>query len=133
MRGSMAPVFASVALLAGPGREACGEPIPPRLSPLVDANRFRVTAFASGLNFPKSLQQLSDGSLLVATSDPNPGGHYFNSTGTLRRLVDADKDGRADGPGSVLFTGLPGVVTSVRQAGNLVFVTSSQTGAERIS
>jgi glucose/arabinose dehydrogenase len=92
-----------------------------------------VTTFASGLNFPKSMTELADGSLLVATSDPNPGGNYFDSTGTLRRLVDADGNGQADGPGTALFTGLPGTVTSVRRAGELIFATSSQGGAERIS
>jgi glucose/arabinose dehydrogenase len=103
-----------------------------RGGPTVDP-RFEVTTFATGLNFPKSMTALADGSLLVATSDPNPGGHYFDSTGTLRRLVDADHNGQADGPGTALFTGLPGLVTSVRRAGNLVFATSSQGGAERIS
>ena len=94
---------------------------------------FRVTTFATGLNFPKSMQRLADGSLLVGTSDPRPGGDYFNSTGSLVRLVDADDDGQADGPGAVLFSGLPGVVTSVRQAGALLFVTSTEAGNERIS
>jgi glucose/arabinose dehydrogenase len=114
-------------------RDSLGGPMVPRLDPRVDSSRFRFTVFASGLNFPKSMQELSDGSLLVATSDPNPGGHYFDSTGTLRRLVDANKDGRADNSGVVLYTGLPGIVTSVRQAGNLIFATSSQSGAEQIS
>jgi hypothetical protein len=104
-----------------------------RGGPAVDTSKFRLTVFADGLNFPKSMQQLSDGSLLVATSDPTPGGNYFSSTGTLRRLVDTNNDGRSDGPGTVLFSGLPGVVTSVRTAGSLVFVTSSESGAERIS
>jgi glucose/arabinose dehydrogenase len=104
-----------------------------RAGPTLDNSRLRITVFAEGLNFPKSMQRLSDGSLLVATSDPVPGGNYFNSTGTLLRLVDANHDGRADGPGTVLFSGLPGAVTSLRQAGNLMFVTSSQNGNERIS
>ncbi len=107
---------------------------PPSLSPNVDASRFRVTVFAEGLNFPKSMAQLSDGSLLVATSDPNPGGSYFNSTGTLRRLADSDADGHADSDaGTVLYSGLPGLVTSVRQAGDLILATSTQAGSERIS
>ena len=49
------------------------------------------------------------------------------------RLVDSDQNGIADGPGTTLFSGLPGIVTAVRQAGNLVLATSSQAGAERIS
>lgn len=93
---------------------------------------FRVTAFATGLNFPESMQQLSDGSLLVGVSDP-VGGSYFSSQGALLRLVDADKDGVADSPGTILFSGLPGEVTAVRQAGALVFATSALAGSERIS
>ena len=103
--------------------------------PSVDPADFRVTTFASGLNYPYSMQQLSDGSLLVATSRPiNPSSpSYWNSTGELVRLVDADGNGEADGPGTVLATGLPGSLTSVRVAGNLVFATSSQEGSQRIT
>ena len=102
--------------------------------PGVNPADFRVTTFATGLNFPKSMQRLSDGSLLVGTSDPRPGGNYFDSTGTLVRLVDADGDGQADGPGSVLYSGLPGVVTSVRQAGEPPLRHQhSAAGRERIS
>jgi glucose/arabinose dehydrogenase len=93
--------------------------------------RFRVTTFASGLSYSTGLQALSDGSLLVATSEPVGG--YFNSVGTLLRLADANHDGMADGPGSVLFTGLPGAVSAVELVGNLAFVMSSQSGQERIS
>ncbi|MEJ7637339.1 MAG: hypothetical protein WKF75_04935, partial [Singulisphaera sp.] len=55
--------------------------------PSVRPADFRITTFATGLNFPKSMQRLADGSLLVGTSDPRPGGNYFNSTGSLVRLV----------------------------------------------
>ena len=100
--------------------------------PRVHPEDFRITNFASGLNFPYTMQQLSDGSLLVGTSRPVTA-NYFNSIGELIRLVDADQDGVADGPGTVLYTGLPGEVTAVRQAGTLFFVTSSQTGGISIS
>jgi hypothetical protein len=76
--------------------------------------------------------QLSDGSLLVATSTPATG-NYFNSTGAVVRLVDANHDGVADGPGTVLYSGLPGSLTAVRQGGQVIFVTSSQAGSERIT
>ncbi|MGH7321995.1 MAG: PQQ-dependent sugar dehydrogenase, partial [Candidatus Rokuibacteriota bacterium] len=100
--------------------------------PRVNPDDFRVTTFASGLNFPYGLERLSDGSILVGTSSPT-GGSFFASTGELIRLVDADGNGGADGPGTVLVSGLPGGVTAVRVAGSLAFVTSTQAGSERIS
>ena len=93
--------------------------------PSVHPADFRVTTFAAGLDFPIGMQRLADGSILVATTTPNPGGNYFdNSVGRLLRLVDANADGVADGAPTVLATGLPGPITAVKQAGNLVFVTS---------
>ncbi len=86
----------------------------------VNPNDFRVTVFASGLDFPLGMARLSDGSLLVAVSQ---GPNLFSSTGKLLRLVDADADGLADGPGTVLFSGLPGTQSALRIAGRLVFVT----------
>ncbi len=110
---------------------ATGQPQAPQLNPSV-ADRFEVTTFASGLDFPKSLQLLPDGSFLVGTSRSDTG-NLFNSTGELVRLIDADHDGQADGPGQVLASGLPGAITSVRRAGDLVFVASSLPGSERIT
>lgn len=92
---------------------------------------FSVTRFADGLNFPSGLAILPDGSLLVATSRPD-GGRYYDSVGELIRLVDADADGVADGPGEVLATGLPGELTSLAIAGDLVAVTSAQWDRESI-
>ena len=100
--------------------------------PSVHPADYRITTFATGLNYPHSMQQLPDGSILVSTSDPLPGGNYYDSTGTLVRLVDADGNGVADGPGQVMYTGLPGTLTAMRVAGDLVFVTSSQTQSESI-
>lgn len=94
---------------------------------------FRSTVFATGLDFPYGMQQLDDGSVLVGVSHPLPGGSYFQSVGELIRLRDRDRDGRADGLPTVLYSGLPGVVTAVRRTGGLVFVTSAETGRERIS
>jgi len=93
--------------------------------PRVDPADFRVTTFATGLSFPYGMQILADNSLLVATSPPVTSS-FFNSTGELVRLVDADHDGVADGPGTVLYSGLPGTITALRQAGNLFVVTSNQ-------
>lgn len=92
--------------------------------PSVDPADFRVTEFATGLDFPYGMQQLADGSMLVGTSHPKDGagGGYFNSIGRLVRLVDADGDGAADGPPQILADNLPGTITDVRFAGNLVLV-----------
>ena len=93
--------------------------------PGVNPNDFRITTFASGLNYPYGMHMLSDGSLLVATSNP-VGTSFFNSTGTLIRLEDANKDGIVDGPGTTLYTAPPGTsqFTGVRAAGDLVAVMS---------
>ncbi len=102
--------------------------------PIVKPADFRVTTFASGLNYPHGMTTLSDGSLLVAVNNPVAGDtSFFNSTGELLRLTDADGDGVADGPGQVLFDGLPGEVTALHQAGPFLLATSSEAGSERIS
>ncbi len=113
-----AVIISSHVLIASP-------PPPPSLvgDPSVHPADFRVTTFASGVPFPTSMQQLSDGSLLVGSSVPIT--TFFNSTGQLLRFVDANHDGVADGPATVLASGLPGGITSVRQAGNLLLVTSA--------
>lgn len=98
----------------------------------VDPSAFRVTRFAEGLFYPLSMAELVDGSLLVGTSVPSDGS-FFGSTGELVRLVDADGDGIADGPGTALATGLPGAMTSVRRSGTLVYAVSVQPGATGIS
>src|SRR2546430_14596175 len=71
--------------------------------PGVNTNDFRVTTFASGLDFPLGMAKLSDGSLLVGISQ---GANFFSSTGKMLRFVDANDDGVADGPGTVLFSGV---------------------------
>jgi glucose/arabinose dehydrogenase len=99
--------------------------------PRVDPSAFLVTVFASGLFYPYGMTELPDGSLLVGTSVPTGGG-YFASTGELLRLVDSDADGVADGPPVVMAGGLPGAITAVRRAGNLIFAVSTQPGASMI-
>jgi glucose/arabinose dehydrogenase len=111
---------------ARPPRPAVGS------SPVVNPAQFRVTVFASGLYYPRGMLELADGSLLVGTSTP-AGGTLAASTGELVRLVDGDGDGEADGPGIVLASGLPGIVTALRLAGSLVVVSSAQGGSERVS
>ena len=71
--------------------------------PGVNPNDFRITTFASGLDFPLGMARLSDGSLLVGVSQ---GANFFNSTGELVRFADTNQDGVADGPGTVLYSSL---------------------------
>jgi len=93
--------------------------------PGVNPSNFRISTFASGLNYPLGMARLPDGSLLVTLSD---GTGFFNSTGKLVRFVDAEHDGVADGPGTVLYSGLSGGLTSLRIGGTLVFVTGQGSG-----
>jgi len=101
--------------------------------PRVDPNDFRITTFASGLNYPNGLAQLSDGSILVATSNPNGTKSFFASSGALLRFTDANGDGIADGPGQVMYSDLNGVWVALKVAGPLVFITSARQGAEGIT
>lgn len=87
--------------------------------------------FATDLPYPTSMQLADDGSLLVLTNAPTAG--LFDSTGEIVRLVDADDDGVADGPPTTLYTGLPGIATSMRRVADLVFVSSRALDDETIS
>ena len=87
--------------------------------PGVNTNDFRVTTFASGLDFPLGMAKLADDSLLITISQ---GANFFSSTGKLVRLTDADSNGVVDGAGTVLYSNLPGTLTSLRVVDRLVFV-----------
>lgn len=123
----LAALALPLALTAAPAR---GEVTAPTLARPQDQARFRVSVFATGLSYPTSMTQFADGSLLVATSQGGPSwldNYLFASqTGSLVRLVDANGDGIADGPAQTVASGLPGLVSSVRREGNLVFALSSQ-------
>jgi glucose/arabinose dehydrogenase len=93
--------------------------------PGVKTSDFRVTTFATNLNYPLGMVRLSDGSLLVAVSE---GTSFWSSPGRVIRLVDTNQDGFADGPGNVLYSGLPTGQTSLRKGGNLIFVTGQGRG-----
>jgi hypothetical protein len=91
---------------------------------------FQVTQYASGLNYPSSMTPMSDGSLIVGTTTPSGGGgftDFYLGVSQLIRLTDSTNSGVADGS-SVIATGLPGAVTSVRQAGNLLVVATTGQG-----
>jgi glucose/arabinose dehydrogenase len=102
-------------LLLAAGSSAQTPPFAIGGDPRVDPGDFEITVFASDLDAPLPMQELSDGSLLVGT---NSG---------LRRLVDADDDGVADGPGTLLYTGGSGLVTGLRSVGDLLFMARGQT------
>jgi glucose/arabinose dehydrogenase len=99
--------------------------------PLQEGVPLNANVFAEGLNFPVGMVVLPDGSLLVGSSNPTAGS-YFSSTGELLRLTDLDGDGVADGEPTVVAADLAGMVTAVAVQGDLVFVTSVESGRERI-
>lgn len=86
--------------------------------PGVSPADFRITRFASGFAYPYSMQRLTDGSLLVSTHRITT---FYDSVGSLVRLVDTDSDGIADSS-SVLNADLQGFLTAVRQHDDLLFV-----------
>src|SRR5947199_296242 len=89
--------------------------------PVVKAADFRVTAFATGLNFPTGVVAEPDGSLLVLVNNPNTGStSFYNTTAQVIRLVDTNGDGVADGAPTVLASGLPGADSALAQAGSYV-------------
>ncbi|MGH7494427.1 MAG: T9SS type A sorting domain-containing protein [bacterium] len=87
----------------------------------VNPDDFKITTFASGLNYPVGMARLADGSILVAVSN---GAAFFNSSsGSLIRLVDSDDDGVAENK-MILVNDVPGGgLTALRTIGSLVFAT----------
>ena len=116
----------SILLLAGLGLAPVAASAPFSIQgPGVNPADFRITVFATNLSYPLGMARLADGSLLVGVSQ---GASFWNSTGQLVRLTDTNRDGVADGPGVVLYTGLSGGQTSVRICGQLVFATGQGAG-----
>ena len=130
------PVLALMlaALLSGPAGVIAQEEPPLLLGsdPRIEDADLRVTRYADGLNFPAGLAVLTDGSLLVGSSNPVYGS-YFGSVGQVLRFVDADDDGVADGPGQVIADDLRGGIVALAVAGDLLAVTSTAPGEERIT
>jgi glucose/arabinose dehydrogenase len=98
--------------------------------PRVDPADFRITEFASGLATPYGMQRLDDGSLIVGST---VGGFGSVNGGQIVRLHDTNHNGIADGPPQVIASGLPGMVTGVRRAGDLVAAVSVNFIGNRVS
>ena len=94
--------------------------------PGVNPDDFRMTTFASGLNYPVGMAELSDGSIMVAVS--NGSSFFGSSSGSILRLADTDQDGVADDQ-TTLFSNVPGGgLSSLRMVDDLVFVTGQGRG-----
>src|SRR5215468_7259700 len=94
--------------------------------PGVNPADFRITVFATNLYFPLGMARLADGSMLVGVSQ---GANFWSSSvGQILRLTDTNRDGIADGPGTILYSGLPGGQSSLRVWGKLIFVTGQGVG-----
>lgn len=94
--------------------------------PGVEPADFRMTTFASGLNYPVGMTQLSDGSIMVAVS--NGRSFFGSSSGSILRLADTNLDGIAD-ERTTLFANVPGgTLSSLRKAGDLIFATGQGPG-----
>lgn len=131
MHRSLTEIAGTLALALLLSAHAASAQISLGTDPRIDPADFRITVFATDLSYPTSMQELEDGSLLVLTNVPTNG--LFDSTGQLVRLVDTDGDGVANGAPQVVFAGLPGIATSVRKLGDLVFVSSRELDNETIS
>src|SRR5215213_5251057 len=82
--------------------------------PGVNRGDFRMTVFATGIDYVLGMDELPDGSILAAITD---GPSYFSGNGRVVRFVDANRDGVADGPGKTLFTGIQGGLSALKIAG----------------
>lgn len=105
-------------------------------------NRFRITEFATGLDFPNGIVQLNDGSMVVGTtivpSDTNEGFFDARGRGQLVRLQDTSGDGIADTrtilyDGTIAGNSLPGGISAIRAINDYLFVTTVGTNRDRIS
>ncbi len=99
-------------------------PLGPGFDATAYTNQLKVTTFASGLNYPAGMQQY-DGGILVGTTN----GAFANTStnsGHLLLLTDTTGSGVANQRVDLTpTTGLPGDITSLQFAGNLLFVTSN--------
>ena len=100
-------------------------------------DRFRITEFATGLDFPTGLVQLKDGSLLVGTT--TKGSNFFDpqNRGQLVRLQDTNGDGVAEKTilydGAIAGNKLSGSIGGIRAIDDYLFVSTLGVGNDRIS
>lgn len=94
--------------------------------PGVDPADFRMTTFATDLNYPVGMTELADGSIMVAVSN---GSSFFGSrSGSIIRLLDSNQDGVAD-ERTTLFSDVPGGgLSALRMIDDLVFTTGQGSG-----
>jgi len=102
-------------------------------SPGGGAATLTMTTFASGLNYPIGMAVVAPGQVIVGTTTPDAALSgtalgYLRGSGQLMKLTDANFDGVADGPGVVVFSGLPGAVTDVKTAGVLLAAATTGEG-----
>ena len=94
------------------------------------AGSYTETTFATGLDYPVGMTQLSDGSFLVGETSPPAGvtsGQFafYNGAGRVVRFTDTVQAGVADNAGTVIASGLPGAVTGVLTLGNGLIAVST--------
>ena len=93
--------------------------------PGYDADRFRITTFATGLNYPVGMVEFEDGSIGVLTS--NGSSFFGSSSGSILKLTDTNGDGISD-QSETLTNQVPGgKMSSLRRAGDLLFATGQGT------
>ena len=87
--------------------------------PGLDPNQLRITTFASAIGPIYGMARADDGALLAGVS-----GRPFFGGGPAQvlRFVDANFDGIADGPGTAVIGGIPGIITAVQRVGALLAV-----------
>lgn len=99
-------------------------PASPLLGPdVLNPGQFRVTQFITGLPAPAGMVFSTNGPSLLVNTSP------FFSQGQLVRFVDANRDGIADGPGTVLYNSTSGPLTLLKDTGRFYVV--DELGAQR--
>lgn len=94
--------------------------------PGVDPSHFKMTTFATGLNYPVGMVELPDGSIAVATS--NSSSFFGTTSGSIIRLADTNGDGVSDSTTTLVGNVQGGKISALRRAGDLLFITGQGDG-----